>query len=411
MLTHTQGFRPIAFSLAHHTTTDVMARCMNLVRAWVLVLTGLDLYVVIRHVISDNDSAIIKLVRELFTVARWINCYAHVSKNYVGKYSRKQYSVFKNLGRMLGDIANFHSAVSEAHACAFSEFWVGKWASIEPEVTSKFKKHYLDGARFSWVALACHAGIPKTNNACESFNAIISKLLLGKHRVTLRKFLRDLPGFVSYLAQHAIVVPFPKDGLDIFLSNNLSTPRPCVLPHVVSRVAKTWSDAQHVATQWKTGSIPTFTSTDNDGDCTYFPDEVLFLSIRGCYGSKGRIEECSSVALFTHALAEYVGVLNATSVGAILQLLTDLHYTPQIACLVEKMAVCNSPFALLHFTLGLFCRYKNGACTCRYFKHYGYCRHSLAFDILKGRPVPPKWVSGHIRIICRPKSSKRRRER
>lgn len=135
---------------------------------------------------------------------------------------------------MLSDVRLFQLAVRPAHAIAFKLLFVIKWGTVEPHVTRSFIKKYLNDHYFSWVALLCYAGIAKTNNALESFNALIAKLIEDKKRVTLRRFLGDVLLFVKYLARQAIVTPFPRDSLDILAKqpDGKSVVRPQIPKHV-----------------------------------------------------------------------------------------------------------------------------------------------------------------------------------
>ena len=357
-----------------------------------------------------------------------------------------------NLRCMQGDLSKFHVAVNAVHAEAFSSLFCQKWEGKEAQVVASFKANYLDGEFFSWVPLLEFAGVPKTNNALESFNAVIELLLRRTNtKVSLRKFLTEFPTFIRHQAQTAIVSPFPTGSLDVFPNgspyssgNNSSSSssssssastgssssststgsssggsglsrlicRADVPDHVKARVRNQFKEAQQTKSLWQCGILPVYLA--GSGESKYLPDEETYLRLRSYFCVDDDPTDSKRTAglagLMTNALCEYLRVVEASSVLGVLTALISVSDCLKIADLTGKEFVRKSGFDILWFVLGLFNIYKDNQCTCRGYKHYQHCRHSLAFELLGGRKIPPTWVQGEIRTITyglRKKSRKR----
>ena len=182
--------------------------------------------------------------------------------------------------------------------------------------------------------------------------------------------------------------------------------RPEILAHVVQRVRTQFKDAQQTKSLMQRGVLPIYQAA-NGGNTKYIPDEETYLRLRAYFGITDDVSTdprhtaatATLAGLVGGALKEYKRVVEADSVVSVLTALRTVPQSLAMADFTGRGFVRRTGFDILWFVLSLFNTYNGSQCTCTTYKHYQHCRHSLAFELLEGRQIPPTWIQGDIKTI------------
>lgn len=397
-----QRFVPLAFQLAHSRTADALFDCFDEIQKAIFYVFGYYWRPVAG--ISDNDAAIRKLYREFFSSPlSWVNCYAHIAREFLPKYSKFAANE-DTLPRMQGDLDSFHFGWLKHHADVLVVLFNDKWQPLQPEVLRHFSKGYLTDDNMTWLSLWNDGGhqLPKTNNGIENWNRQIADLLLDWTKMSLQGLLFNLKsGWILLISSDVHLRHWPVGPTDVL--NPAVKPVKafgCVSKKLKQRVRVVWIDAQGLASQPRKflytfqGNKYVLNDDYEQALTSKFKNQHLLAklvaTVRLCVpGWKKIVDDAAS----------FVGPQRTAA-------LTVLRSSAVVEILKLAGVQCDalSGFGLYVLVLSLFWIYDpaNDRCTCRSFRHYDVCKHSLFFKMQEGQLSPPaKWNQTKVKTLNR----------
>lgn len=134
--------------------------------------------------IADGADAIRTAFYKVFDTAQIdIMCFAHVLRN----CNKRPFASKSNKGLIMNDIRKIQLAPNRAAFDLMTSLFCNKWEQIEPDFVTYFKKEWLH-CHCNWFEGAA-IYTPSTNNALESHNAVIKRLITLRRRLPMNQFL------------------------------------------------------------------------------------------------------------------------------------------------------------------------------------------------------------------------------
>lgn len=135
-------------------------------------------------IIADGSDAIRNGFYNTFKSAVLdVMCYVHVLRN----CCKQPFASKTNKSLIIEDIQKMHLSPNKSTFSMMSKLFCEKWAELEPNFVSYFKKEWLT-AHSNWFEGAAHY-TPSTNNALESHNAVIKRKITLRRRLPMNEFL------------------------------------------------------------------------------------------------------------------------------------------------------------------------------------------------------------------------------
>lgn len=146
--------------------------------------------------IADGAEAIRNAFFAVFkeSAKTFIMCAAHMFRN----VRKRPFAVKSNRNIIIEDIRKMQLAQNTSIFEMMSELFLKKWQVEEPDFVRYFKKEWL-GEACNWYEGAAEY-TPSTNNALESYNSLIKRLITLRRRLPLREFLntmKSMPANIS----------------------------------------------------------------------------------------------------------------------------------------------------------------------------------------------------------------------
>lgn len=143
--------------------------------------------------IADGADQILNAFNKVFedSAELVIMCFAHVIRNV-----RKRPFASKNSKQLIvDDIRKLQLSQNRTEFEMCSKLFIEKWKGLEPNFVDYFKREWL-GSHCNWYEGAADY-TPSTNNALESHNAIIKRLITFRRRLPLNEFLAAMIGMAQ----------------------------------------------------------------------------------------------------------------------------------------------------------------------------------------------------------------------
>lgn len=175
-------FHPIAYACTTHEKTEDYHFVFESVKIAIEKYFGAHFQPKI--LISDAADAIRNAFYKAFKSAEIdVMCFAHVLRN----INKRKFVSLNNKQLINGDIKKMQLAPDKATFKMMADLFCDKWISVETEFVNYFKKQWL-GIHCNWYEGAAEY-CPSTNNAQESYNAIIKKKVTMRKRLPMGQFL------------------------------------------------------------------------------------------------------------------------------------------------------------------------------------------------------------------------------
>lgn len=175
-------FHPLAYGCCSHEKTNDYKFIFESIKNAIKMHLDEDFEPEI--LIADGADAIRNAFYDSFdTAALDIMCYAHVVRN----CKKRPFTSKINKGLIMDDIHKMQLAPNHATFSMMANLFCAKWKELEPDFVSYFEKEWL-GPHYNWFEGAANY-TPSTNNALESHNAVIKRLITLRRRLPMNEFL------------------------------------------------------------------------------------------------------------------------------------------------------------------------------------------------------------------------------
>lgn len=124
-----------------------------------------------------------------------IMCFAHVIRN----VRKRTFRTKTNKPLVLDDIRKIQLASNKNAFLMMTNLMCAKWLPIESEFVQYFQKEWL-GSHCNWYEGAAVYN-PSTNNALESYNAVIKRSITMRKRLPLNQFLTCISKLMNEISQ------------------------------------------------------------------------------------------------------------------------------------------------------------------------------------------------------------------
>lgn len=151
--------------------------------------------------IADGAEAIRKAFFAVFkeSAKTFIMCAAHMFRN----VKKRQFAVKTNRNLIMDDIRKMQLAQNKSIFEMMSELFLKKWQAEEADFVRYFKKEWL-GEACNWYEGAAEY-TPSTNNALESYNSLIKRLITLRRRLPLQEFLNTMKSMAGNISKEFAV--------------------------------------------------------------------------------------------------------------------------------------------------------------------------------------------------------------
>lgn len=175
-------FHPLAYACCSHEKTHDFQFIFESVKN--SIKQHLDENFEPKTLIADGADAIRNAFYNCFESATLdIMCFAHVLRN----CNKRPFTSKANKQLVMDDIRNMQLAPNRATFGMMTKLFCAKWERIESDFVTYFEKEWL-GPHCNWFEGAANY-TPSTNNALESHNAVIKRLITLRRRLPLNQFL------------------------------------------------------------------------------------------------------------------------------------------------------------------------------------------------------------------------------
>jgi hypothetical protein len=137
--------------------------------------------------VADNDDAITKGFKDVFTIEKRVNCWAHVHRNLTSQLKVFDEKLKKDIMFDIYSIQElFIDDLFEKACNLFEKKWEKHDSNID-KILSFFRENYVNSNN-RWYEGYCN-GLPSTTNALESTHAKIKEFI--KTRLGMIEFLNE----------------------------------------------------------------------------------------------------------------------------------------------------------------------------------------------------------------------------
>lgn len=166
-------YRPIMFSLVPSESTTYVKETANILRNYAKQIHDMELNV--KFVVNDCSDAIASGITEVFDGCKVLNCWFHLVAN-IKKQEKKRFQSI-NKEHILSDLNVLHLSPSSNAFDLSCKLFLRHWNAIDAPFCQYFKDQYLcDRWKSFYISAPGKVyGVPVTNNASESLNALIKK--------------------------------------------------------------------------------------------------------------------------------------------------------------------------------------------------------------------------------------------
>lgn len=187
-------FHPLAYSCCSHEKTHDYSFIFESIKN--AIKTHMDKDFEPDTLIADGADAIRNAFYDSFETADLdVMCYAHVIRN----CNKRPFTSKLNKGLIMDDIRKMQQAPNRATFVMMSRLFIDKWRRIESDFVTYFQKEWL-GAHCNWFEGSANY-TPSTNNALESHNAIIKRLITLRRRLPMNQFLICMKNMTSDISK------------------------------------------------------------------------------------------------------------------------------------------------------------------------------------------------------------------
>lgn len=175
-------FHPLAYACCSHEKTHDYNFIFESIKN--AIKTHLDKDFEPEKLIADGADSIRNAFYASFETAELdIMCYAHVVRN----CNKRPFASKINKGLIMDDIHKMQLAPNRAAFNMMTSLFCAKWKQLEPDFVTYFEKEWL-ASHCNWFEGAAKY-TPSTNNALESHNAVIKRLITLRRRLPMNQFL------------------------------------------------------------------------------------------------------------------------------------------------------------------------------------------------------------------------------
>lgn len=146
--------------------------------------------------IADGAEAIRNAFFDVFkeSAALFIMCAAHMLRN----VKKRPLATKTNRNLIIEDIRKIQLAPNKSIFEMMSRLFLQKWKNEEPDFVRYFKSEWL-GDQCNWYEGAAEY-TPSTNNALESYNSLIKRLVTFRRRLPLQEFLSTMKSMTANIS-------------------------------------------------------------------------------------------------------------------------------------------------------------------------------------------------------------------
>lgn len=204
-------FHPLAYACCSHEKTHDYHFIFDSIKN--AIKKHLDKDFEPETLIADGADAIRNGFYNCFESAKLdIMCFAHVLRN----CNKRPFTSTKNKGLIIDDIRKMQLAPNRATFNMMASLFCDKWKNLESDFVAYFKKEWL-GPHTNWFeGAAIHT--PSTNNALESHNAVIKRLITLRRRLPMNQFLECMKKMTADISKQ-----FSKGEREIASEPNVNT--------------------------------------------------------------------------------------------------------------------------------------------------------------------------------------------